>query len=193
MSKLLQAVEMTLEIVAELRQHQNQPPPDKTPIRDEPNVLLPSLGERAFHGLAGEFVKVLFPHTEADTAALLVQTLVVFGAAVGRGPHLILDGSRHQPNEYAVIVGASGKERKGASWARIKSVLEGAVRNSPPIGSYLTAPILQEDFSVPAFPDSFATESPGPQKPMPSSAPKNLHKCFENVLFPDFPARPQDL
>ena len=84
MSKLLQAVEMTPEIVTELRQHQNQPPPDKTPIRDEPEVLLPSLGERAFHGLAGEFVKVLSPHTEADPAALLVQTLVAFGAAVGR-------------------------------------------------------------------------------------------------------------
>ena len=126
MSKLLQAVEMTPEIVTELRQHQNQPPPDKTPIRDEPEVLLPSLGERAFHGLAGEFVKVLSPHTEADPAALLVQTLVAFGAAVGRGPHLILDGSRHQPNEYAVIVGASGKGRKGTSWARIKSVFDGA-------------------------------------------------------------------
>ena len=124
MSKLLQAVEITPEIVAELKQHQNQPPPDKTPIRDEPNVLLPSLGERAFHGLVGEFVKVLSPHTEADPAALLVQTLVAFGAAVGRGPHLILDGSRHQPNEYAVIVGASGKGRKGTSWARIKSVFE---------------------------------------------------------------------
>jgi hypothetical protein len=126
MSKLLQAVEMTPEIVTELKQHQNQPSPDRTPIREESDVLLPSLGERAFHGLAGEFVKALSPHTEADPAALLVQTLVSFGVAVGRSPHLILDGSRHQPNEYAVIVGASGKGRKGTSWARIKSVFEGA-------------------------------------------------------------------
>ena len=126
MSKLLQAVEMTPEIVTELKQHQNQPPPDITPVREERDVLLPSLEEWAFYGLVGEFVKALSPHTEADPAALLVQTLVAFGAAAGRGPHLILDGSRHQPNEYAVIVGASGKGRKGTSWARIKSVFEGA-------------------------------------------------------------------
>ena len=124
MSKLLQAVEMTPEIVIELKQPQSQPPPDGMLVCEGRDVLLPSLGEWAFHGLVGEFVRALSPHTEADPAALLVQTLVAFGAAVGRGPHLILDGSRHQPNEYAVIVGASGKGRKGTSWARIKSVFD---------------------------------------------------------------------
>ncbi len=124
MSKLLQAVEMTPEIVIELKQRQSQVPPDRMPVCEGRDVLLPSLGEWAFHGLVGEFVKALSPHTEADPAALLLQTLVTFGAAAGRGPHIILDGSRHQPNEYAVIVGASGKGRKGTSWARIKSVFD---------------------------------------------------------------------
>ncbi len=124
MSKLLQAVEMTPEIVTELKQRQRQESPDRMPVCEGRDVLLPSLGEWAFHGLVGEFVKALSPHTEADPAALLVQTLVTFGAATGRGPHLILDGSRHQPNEYAVIVGASGKGRKGTSWSRIKSMFD---------------------------------------------------------------------
>ena len=57
----------------------------------------------------------------------------------------------------------------------------------------LTAPIFQEDFSDPAFPHPFATASPGPRRPMPSSAPKSLHKCFGNVPFPDSPAKPQGL
>src|SRR5438128_2157582 len=39
----------------------------------------------AFHGLAGEFVRAVDPHTEADPAAMLTQFLAAFGNACGRG------------------------------------------------------------------------------------------------------------
>ena len=83
-------------------------------------LSVPALHEAAYHGLAGEFVRALDPHTEADPVAVLVHVLVVFGIAVGRGPHLMVDGSRHGCNEFAVTVGASSKARKGTAEARAK-------------------------------------------------------------------------
>ncbi len=39
---------------------------------------------RAYYGIAGEIVKTIEPHTEADPAALLIQIIVAFGVLVGR-------------------------------------------------------------------------------------------------------------
>ena len=52
------------------------------------------LDESAFHGLAGRFVRAVEPHSEADPVALLVQTLVAFGNAVGRGPHFVAEAEK---------------------------------------------------------------------------------------------------
>jgi hypothetical protein len=78
------------------------------------------LGEDAMHGLAGEVVKALAPHTESDPAALLVQTLVCFANAIGRHPYYQVEGDRHYANLFAVIVGDSSKARKGTSAGRVK-------------------------------------------------------------------------
>jgi hypothetical protein len=40
--------------------------------------------EQAFHGIAGEIVRTIEPHTEADPSALLFQFLGGFGNLVGR-------------------------------------------------------------------------------------------------------------
>src|SRR5262245_44300396 len=53
------------------------------------------LAEAAYHGLAGEYVRALEPHTEADPAAVLVQLLVAVGNVVGRGPHFAVEGDLH--------------------------------------------------------------------------------------------------
>ena len=37
--------------------------------------------EAAFHGLAGDVIRRIEPHTESDPAALLVQFLIAFGKA----------------------------------------------------------------------------------------------------------------
>src|SRR5262249_48813656 len=56
------------------------------------------LAEEAFHGLAGEIVRVIAPHTEADPAALLINVLTAFGNVVGRGPHAVAEANRHGCN-----------------------------------------------------------------------------------------------
>ena len=39
----------------------------------------------AFTGLAGEITRAIEPHSESDPLAILVQLLVCFGSAIGRG------------------------------------------------------------------------------------------------------------
>jgi hypothetical protein len=56
--------------------------------------------EDAFHGLAGEIVGAIEPHTEADPAAILVQFLAAVGSAVGRGPGWTVEATRHHCNLY---------------------------------------------------------------------------------------------
>ena len=67
----------------------------------------PILDHAALHGLTGEVVRLIAPHTEADPVALLVSFLSEFGAMLNRGPHLILDGSYHPLLFWPVLVGQS--------------------------------------------------------------------------------------
>jgi hypothetical protein len=78
------------------------------------------LRAEAFRGLAGQVIKLIAPHSEADPAALLVQFLVAFGNAIGRGPFFEVEGDRHATNLFAVMVGETAKARKGTSWSRIR-------------------------------------------------------------------------
>jgi len=77
----------------------------------------------ALHGPAGEFVQRTAPHTEADPMALLAQFLVAFGAAAGRHVHYAVEATRHHLNEFVILVGPSGKGRKGSSWDHVDALL----------------------------------------------------------------------
>jgi hypothetical protein len=83
-------------------------------------------GAEAFYGLAGDIVRVIEPSTEADSAALLIQTLIAFGSMAGRSAHFRVEASRHFTNEFAVLVGKTSKSRKGTSWERIFRLMEQA-------------------------------------------------------------------
>ena len=78
----------------------------------------------AFHGLAGEFVRLTEPHTEADPIAVLVQFLVAFGSVIGRTAHFVAEQSPHHCNLFAVIVGDTSKARKGSSWSHVRHLYE---------------------------------------------------------------------
>lgn len=67
----------------------------------------------AFHGLAGEIVRALDPHTEADPAAILTNILVMAGSAIGATPHAWVGQARHGVNLFVVQVGETAKGRKG--------------------------------------------------------------------------------
>jgi CHC2-type zinc finger protein len=82
---------------------------------DYPEPLAPA----AFYGLAGEIVRRIEPHTEADPAALLIQFLAAYGSVIGRTAYAMADGAHHYLNIYGVLVGQSSKGRKGTSWNQI--------------------------------------------------------------------------
>src|SRR5438105_2677699 len=90
--------------------------PDASGGRAWPEPLDPA----AFHGLAGRFVRMVAPHTEADPAALLVQFLDASGNVIGRNVYRVAEGASHYPNLFAVIVGETGHGRKGSSFAWVR-------------------------------------------------------------------------
>ena len=77
----------------------------------------PVLGEDALKGLAGDCVWAIAPHTEAALVAVLLSMLLGFGNLIHQGAYVRIGPQRHHLNEYAVLVGKSGKARKGTSWA----------------------------------------------------------------------------
>lgn len=79
--------------------------------------------DAALHGVAGEFVTRTAPHTESDPMALLIQFLVCFGAAAGRNVHYPVEASRHHLNEYVILIGPSGKGRKGSAWDHVETLV----------------------------------------------------------------------
>jgi hypothetical protein len=82
--------------------------------------------QEAFYGLAGKIVRAIEPSTEADPAALLVQTLIAFGSVAGRSAHFGVEGDFHFANEFAVLVGRTSKARKGTSWGRVNRLFQQA-------------------------------------------------------------------
>ena len=85
-----------------------------------PQHTLKSIFEQfALYGLAGEAVRTLAPHTEAQPEAILLQLLAAFGNLLGPGPHCMVGATRHTLNLFVVLVGESSKARKGTSWNQI--------------------------------------------------------------------------
>jgi hypothetical protein len=102
-------------------QEQARPSPAARPAL--PGSASPSLPVAALHGYAGLAVRTIAPHTEAHPAAILLQLLAAFGNLVGRGPHCLVDATRHGLNLFLVLVGDSSKARKGTSWSQIARLL----------------------------------------------------------------------
>ncbi len=85
----------------------------------------PVPNEKCFYGLAGEFVRLVEPHTEASVMALLAQFLVYFGNIIGRTAHFKIEGDKHYTNLFCVLIGNTASGRKGTSLGRVKQVFEG--------------------------------------------------------------------
>ena len=67
----------------------------------------PVMHEAAYYGLAGEVVRSIEPHSEADSVAILLQFLAPFGNAVGLSPYYQVEGDKHRPKLFVVISGAT--------------------------------------------------------------------------------------
>src|SRR5262249_34638062 len=85
-------------------------------------VAWPTMDEAAYYGLAGDVVRIIAPHSEADPVAILIQELVYFGNVIGRAPYYLVEADEHHANLYAVLVGNSSKSRKGTSGSRVRSI-----------------------------------------------------------------------
>jgi hypothetical protein len=84
------------------------------------NSSRPVLSPVARYGLVGEVVDLLEPHTEADPAALVLEFLVGYGHAVGHEPYLLMDGSRHTPRLFGLLVGPTARGRKGTAHDNVR-------------------------------------------------------------------------
>lgn len=104
-------------------------PAEPDPVIPEPVPWPEPPRPEAYHGLAGDIVRLIEPETEADPAALLAQLLVGFGSVVGRGPYSLADRKSHHLNLYAILVGRTAKGRKGTSWAWVESLFAAAGQN----------------------------------------------------------------
>jgi len=95
--------------------------PEEAPVTLERTWPRP-LAPEAFHGIAGELVRLIEPHTEADPAALLLQFLVCFGNIIGPKAYYAVEADRHGGNLFLTLVGDTAKARKGTSLGRVLRV-----------------------------------------------------------------------
>ena len=56
------------------------------------------IGSDALVGLAGDVVRLIDPHTEADPMSILLQLLVAFGNVVGRNPYFQVEANLPRPS-----------------------------------------------------------------------------------------------
>jgi len=84
----------------------------------------PVMREEAYHGVAGKIVKIIEPNTESDPAAVLSLFLSAYGNLIGRGAHFVIEEDRHYCKLWPVIVGKSGKGRKGTAQGRVDRLME---------------------------------------------------------------------
>jgi hypothetical protein len=90
------------------------------PISGDPSK---DLGEAAYHGLTGDIVKAIIPHTEGNPAAVLIQFSAAFGNVIARNPYFVVCASPHYPNLFVTVVGKSAKARKGSSLSPVLALM----------------------------------------------------------------------
>lgn len=83
----------------------------------------PELAPEALHGLPGEVVRAVEPHTEADPVAVLMNLIVAYSNAVGRGAYALVGADRHHLNLFVALVGETSKGRKGTSWSHTRELM----------------------------------------------------------------------
>ena len=88
---------------------------DESTVRQFPDPP----AEEAYHGLAGDVVRTIAPHTEASPVALLIQTLRLLWKCDRADGVLHREASKHFMNLYVVLVGVTSMGRKGSSWAQV--------------------------------------------------------------------------
>jgi hypothetical protein len=87
----------------------------------------PPLNEAAYHGVMGEIVREIAPHTEADPAGILAVLLSGIGNALGRSAHALVMAKPHHARLNVILVGPSRTGAKGSAQSAAEAVLGEAV------------------------------------------------------------------
>jgi hypothetical protein len=82
------------------------------------------IADIGYYGLAGEYVRFIAPHTEADPNFMLVYLLCAAGNVIGRGPHVRAGGDRHYTNLYVCAVGSTARGRKGSASGPVERLFD---------------------------------------------------------------------
>ncbi|MBE0448816.1 MAG: DUF3987 domain-containing protein [Actinobacteria bacterium] len=75
----------------------------------------PTLSDTVLHGLAGDIVRAIEPHTEADPAAILISILTFFSNVIGATAYFTVEATRHHLRLFSAIAGETAKARKGTA------------------------------------------------------------------------------
>ncbi|MGA7312646.1 MAG: hypothetical protein WBX22_01625 [Silvibacterium sp.] len=92
--------------------------------KDEASGNWPVLNTAALHGVAGDVVRIFAPHSEADPAAILFQTLTACGNIFGRSVYCEVEQTTHYLNLFTLIVGETSKARKGTSLSYVRRLCQ---------------------------------------------------------------------
>lgn len=84
---------------------------------------VPRFPSSALYGPLGDWVRVWEPHTEASPIALYMSALSALGAVIGRGPFFSVNGSPHHGRLFVLLVGPSGRARKGVTIGIMQTLL----------------------------------------------------------------------
>jgi hypothetical protein len=82
-----------------------------------------ALTDVALYGPLGAWVRVWQPHTEASPLALYAVGLAALGAVIGRGAFLRVNADTHAPRLFVLLVGLSGRARKGVTISIVAELL----------------------------------------------------------------------
>lgn len=85
------------------------------------------LGDAAYHGLAGDFVRIVGDESEADPAALLLHCLTYIGNAIGDAVYYRVEDTLHRPTLFLTLVGSSSVGRKGTARNRTDRLIHKAI------------------------------------------------------------------
>lgn len=82
------------------------------------------INEAALHGIAGEFIRLVEPHSEADPVYLLTGFLTAFGSLIGDKSYIQVERTKHKMKLFTVHVGSTSKGRKGTAWDQVRPIFD---------------------------------------------------------------------
>jgi hypothetical protein len=82
-----------------------------------PELPVPRVDPVAFHGVLGDIVAAADPSTEADPVGVLGSLLTMVSGLIGPGPHLRIGNTRHPLLIWTLLLGSTGRGRKGEAEA----------------------------------------------------------------------------